>query len=177
MLNILIAIASASFASANTRGPLIFRVLRIEFVAEAIGIEDLLCYEEAYEDKEKHIRYKVMVFFVLTAVVGSCVYSCGLIWYMVDFEIEWEADNGPSESKKERSHLYVAICSLIFCFVSSVVIFFVVTFSTRKWTSDHLRKRSMFYKFIDFIVCLVVKFGRKNIGFIEQDSFIPHENK
>jgi len=176
MLNILIAIASASFASANKKGPLIFRVLRIEFVAEAIGIEDLLCYEEAYEDKERHRRYKVMVFCVLIAVVGSCVYSCGLIWYMVDLEIEWEADNGPLESKKESSHIYVAIGSLIFCFVSSVVIFFVVTFSTRKWTSDHIRKRSLFYKFIDFVICLVVKFGRKNIGFIEHDSFTPREN-
>ena len=174
MLNILIAIASDSFASANTKGPLIYRVLRIEFLAEAISIEDLFCYDEAYGDERKKIRwrYNVMLFFVLIAGVGSCVYSCSIIWRMADFEVEWEAGSKPLEPNKNASCLYVAIGSLIFCVVFSIVTFFVVAFSARKWTIDQSKEHSVFYKFIDYIICLVVNFGRRMVGFIEQGELM-----
>jgi len=177
MLNILIAIASASFASANTKGPLIFRVLRIEFVAEAIGIEDLFCYGEAYGDeaKKRRARYDVTVFCVAIAIIGSCIYSCILVFNLAYYEIEWPDDvpDDVLETNKESSNVYTAALTTILCFVASIVTFSVIALSARN--EDLTKKRLFFFKLIDCLISVIVKFGRKRIGFIELEDHMKDE--
>jgi len=161
MLNIMIAIASDSYADAKEKGPKLFRILRLNYCVEVNLIERVLL-------KYKYLKYLLYVFLIFLGYnVMDGKASVGLI------KIQYGTD--PQYDKDIYSIVILATAySLLFFIVTAygVLIYNIEQPKTRNTASQSslMIRFNPFNAYLHFVSRLLCMVGESMIGSITDDD-------
>jgi len=178
MLNIVIAIASESYVWAKENGPLIFRALRVEFLAEVISVEEMFCVEHnsmiKCTSQKQDISYRIGQISGLrrTASLIILVFLGFLTYATVTIYMLYSLDVG-GQNSRDASFLTTAVVSLIGCVVCTLICFSYLVYAALFSTNIFQKRKDslgLLNNILDHITYAITQLGTKVIGFLCSDN-------
>jgi len=180
MLNIVIAIASESYVWAKENGPLIFRALRIEFLAEVISVEEMFGVENnsmvkctSCISKEQGNSYRNgqtsglrrTASLIILVFLGFLTYATVTIYMLYSLDVD-------GQNSRDALFLLSAVGSLIGCVVCMLVCFSYLAYAALFPTNIFQKRKDSLglLNVLDHITYAITQLGTKVIGFLCNDN-------